>query len=113
MKDSLLTTHMYWSALHCVVELHLSGLHREKHTKKTPGGVLVASCCFCGLRPLGRVVSANTDSCGVLLRQTRVPRQDTSTRQDQGRTRDVWQEYKWDSKDRERGLLIELAVQCL
>ena len=34
MKDSLLTTHMYWSALHCVAELHLSGLHREKHTKK-------------------------------------------------------------------------------
>ena len=25
-KDSLLTTRMYWSALHCVVELHLSGL---------------------------------------------------------------------------------------
>ena len=34
MKDSLLMTHMYWSALHCVVELHLSGLHREKCTKK-------------------------------------------------------------------------------
>jgi hypothetical protein len=30
MKDSLLTTHAYWFALHCVVELHLSGLHREK-----------------------------------------------------------------------------------
>ena len=26
--------HMYWSTLHCVVELHLSGLHREKGTKK-------------------------------------------------------------------------------
>jgi len=26
MKDSLLTTHMYWFALHCVVELRLSGL---------------------------------------------------------------------------------------
>jgi hypothetical protein len=25
MKDSLLTTHMYWSALHCKVELHLLG----------------------------------------------------------------------------------------
>ena len=34
MKDSLLMTHMYWSALHCVVELHLSGCHREKRTKK-------------------------------------------------------------------------------
>ena len=34
MKDSLLMTHMYWSTLHCVVELHLLGLHREKCTKK-------------------------------------------------------------------------------
>ena len=42
MKDSLLTTHMYWSALHCVVELHLSGLHREKCTKK----LLVVCCSF-------------------------------------------------------------------
>jgi hypothetical protein len=25
MKDSLLMTHMYWSALHYVVELHLLG----------------------------------------------------------------------------------------
>jgi hypothetical protein len=33
VKDSLLTTRMYWSALHCIVELHLSGLHREKCTK--------------------------------------------------------------------------------
>jgi hypothetical protein len=34
MEDSLLTTCMYWFALHCGVELHLSGLHREKRTKK-------------------------------------------------------------------------------
>ncbi|EDL29764.1 mCG148019 [Mus musculus] len=34
MEDSLLTTCMYWSALHFVVELHLSGLHREEQTKK-------------------------------------------------------------------------------
>jgi hypothetical protein len=27
-------TCMCWSALHCVVELHLSGLHRGTHTKK-------------------------------------------------------------------------------
>jgi hypothetical protein len=25
---------MYWSALHCVVELHLSGLYKEKCIKK-------------------------------------------------------------------------------
>lgn len=30
----LLTTHMYQSALHCLVELHLWGLHRKKRTKK-------------------------------------------------------------------------------
>jgi hypothetical protein len=34
MKDSLLRACMYWSALHCIVELHLSVFHREKHTKK-------------------------------------------------------------------------------
>jgi hypothetical protein len=28
MKDSSEMAHMYWSALHFVVELHLSGLHR-------------------------------------------------------------------------------------
>ena len=27
-------THMYWSVLHYVVELHLLEFHREKHTKK-------------------------------------------------------------------------------
>jgi hypothetical protein len=26
---------MYWSSLQSVVELHLSELHREKHTKQT------------------------------------------------------------------------------
>jgi hypothetical protein len=42
MKDSLLTAHMYWSALLCVVEMHLLGLHREKcpKKKKTSGDVL-------------------------------------------------------------------------
>ena len=39
MKDSFLTIHMYWSALHYIDELRLSGLHREIHVKKT-GGVL-------------------------------------------------------------------------
>jgi hypothetical protein len=34
MRDSVLAAHLYWSALHCIVELHLSGHHREKHTKK-------------------------------------------------------------------------------
>jgi hypothetical protein len=35
MKDSVLTTHMYWSALHCVVELNLSGLLRLGLTRCT------------------------------------------------------------------------------
>jgi hypothetical protein len=34
VKDSLLIICIYWSALHCIFELHLSGLHREKCTKK-------------------------------------------------------------------------------
>lgn len=34
MKNSLLLTYMYWSALHCIVELHLLGLYREKHMEK-------------------------------------------------------------------------------
>jgi hypothetical protein len=35
-------THMYCSALYCVVELQLSGLHTEKSTKK----LLVVYCSF-------------------------------------------------------------------
>lgn len=33
MKDFLITTHMYWFTLHCIAELYLSSLHREKCTK--------------------------------------------------------------------------------
>jgi hypothetical protein len=72
MKDSLLPTLMYWSALHCIVELHLSGLHREKHTKnktkqnKTKQNktkLLVVCCHFLLLLGLiGRVMSAETDA---------------------------------------------------
>jgi hypothetical protein len=42
MKDSSLMTHMYWSILHCIVELHMLGFHREKGTKN----LLVACCSF-------------------------------------------------------------------
>jgi hypothetical protein len=38
MKESLLTTYMYWSALHCVVELHVLGFHRD--APEPSGGVL-------------------------------------------------------------------------
>jgi hypothetical protein len=62
MKDSLLVTCMYWSALHCLVELYLSGRHREKHTKK----LLAVHCSFLPLprtRLIGRVMSAEADAC--------------------------------------------------
>lgn len=56
MKGSSLRTHMYWSALHYIVELHLLGLHREKMHQKTSGGVSV-SCCFHGVWLIGSEVS--------------------------------------------------------
>jgi hypothetical protein len=37
---------MYWPTLHCVVELHLSGCHREKFTKKKKKKLLVVYCSF-------------------------------------------------------------------
>jgi hypothetical protein len=73
MKDSLLTTRMYWSNLHFIVELHLLGLHIEKCTKKF---LVVCYGFFCGLRLIGRVMSADIDSHAVLLRKTHVLRQD-------------------------------------
>jgi hypothetical protein len=62
IKDYLLTTGMYWSALHCIVELYLSGLHREKHTKNFWWYAAV-SCCFCRLRLIDRMMTAETDAC--------------------------------------------------
>jgi hypothetical protein len=61
MKDSLLMSCMYWSVLHCVVELRLSGLHREKRTQK----LLVVCLSFLLLlrtRLIGKVMSSGTDS---------------------------------------------------
>jgi hypothetical protein len=49
----------------------------QRENQKTSGVVLVASCHFCGLRPIGRVRSADTDSRGVRLRQTHVLREET------------------------------------
>ena len=69
-EDSPLNTRMYWFTLHCLAELHLSWLHREKCTKNPTGGVQVASCHFLRLGPIGRVTSADTDLQGVLLSQT-------------------------------------------
>ena len=39
-KHLLIMTHMYSSDLHCVVELHLLGLHRERCLQKASAGVL-------------------------------------------------------------------------
>ena len=61
MKDSLLVTCMYRSTLHCVVELHLSGLRREKFTNIF-WWCAVVSCHFLGLGLIGRVMLAETDS---------------------------------------------------
>ena len=58
---ALLRTHLYWSALHRAVELHLLGLHREKLAKK----FLVMCCGFLQLLQMGligRMMSAETDS---------------------------------------------------
>lgn len=50
------------SALHCIAELLLSGLHRKNRIKKTSDAVLMASCCFLGLRQIHRVLSTEIDS---------------------------------------------------
>ena len=57
MKDSLLTTCMYWSALHCVAELHFQDSTERNVLKKTSGSMLWLFCHFCGLRLIGRVMS--------------------------------------------------------
>ena len=62
MKASLLTACMYWPALHCIVELHLSGLHREKRTKKTSGGVLQFFIASAELGLIDRVITATKDA---------------------------------------------------
>ena len=51
---------MYWSALHCVAELHLSGCHRETH-QKSFGGLQWLFCHFLGVQLIVRVMSAETD----------------------------------------------------
>jgi hypothetical protein len=62
MKDSLTTTHMYWSALYCIVELHLSDFI-ERNAPRNFWWYATVFCCFSGLGLIGRVTSAVTDAC--------------------------------------------------
>jgi hypothetical protein len=75
MKDFLLMTHMYWSPLHCIVELHYRD-STERNTPKNFWWCAAVSCRFQGLGPISRVISAETDTHGILLRQTYMLRWD-------------------------------------
>ena len=109
MKDSLLMTCMYWSALHCVVELHFVGIpERETHQKKQTQTneqkqnfwwCALASYQFSGLGPIGRVLSAEADTCAKARHEVR---------QDPWMTCDVWRECRQDSTDWERSLGLGL-----
>jgi hypothetical protein len=91
---------MYWSTFLCVVELHLSRLHREKHAEK----LWVVCCSFL---PIPRTwadwqsgVSWDRhmcwgETCGGHIFAGSIKR------------------TQWTVMEAELGLLIELAVQCL
>ena len=96
MKVSLLMACTYWSALHCIIELLLSGHHREKCTKK-----LLVLSLFPRLGPVGRVVSAETDSSAEAR-----PVKDVMFGGSVNRAQGTMVKA-------ELGLLIELAVPCL
>jgi heterodisulfide reductase subunit B len=49
---------------------------KQNKTKQKPPEISMTSCHFCGLQPVGRVMSAGADSCGVLRRQTHMVRHD-------------------------------------
>ena len=75
MKESLLTICLHWSILHCLVELYLLGLHREKNTKKL---LMVCWQLLAASKDSGQlaVMSVDIDSRGVLLRQIHLLKQD-------------------------------------
>ena len=56
MKHFVLMTCMFWHALHCIVELHLSGFHREKGMEKFLCCIAV-SCHFWGFGLFGSDVN--------------------------------------------------------
>jgi hypothetical protein len=120
MKDSLLTTCMYWSALNWVIELHLSELHRKKcmheyahvrvHTHTHTHKHLVMCCSFLLIlqAPVDWQSDVSWDRCtywGKTLEESRHMK-DTWCFEGINRTQQTVMEA-------ELGLLIELAVQCL
>ena len=104
MKDSLLTTCMYWPTLHFIVELPLSELHREKLAKHFRLCAAVPSC-FLRLRLIGRVMSAETNT---RAKARHVLRQDHGGHMMFG---EGIKRTRWTVTKAELGLLIELAVQ--
>jgi hypothetical protein len=72
MKDSSITIHMlmtHMSTLHCVVELHC-WYSIESNIPKNFWWYAAVSCHFLKLRLIGRVIFAEIDSRGALLRLT-------------------------------------------
>ena len=51
---------IYWSSLHCVVEIYVLQLHRVKHSKEC--WLCATSCHFHELWLIVRVMSAGTDA---------------------------------------------------
>ena len=65
--------------------------------QKTCDGVLGASCRFLRLGSIGRAISADTDSHGVLLKTDSQAEATLVVRHGPRRIHDVWREFKVDS----------------
>jgi hypothetical protein len=71
--------HIYWSTLYCIAELHLLEFHRN--APKNVWWQATISCHYWGLRLIGRVMSAKTNTHAEARHMVR---------QDLWRTHDVW-----------------------
>jgi hypothetical protein len=99
MKDSSLTTSMYWSVLHCVVEHLLDSI--ERNAPKSFWCCAAVSCCFSRLRLKGRVMSAEIDVCAEARHLKDMLHLQVINRTQQADSDEVW------------ARLAKLAVQCL
>ena len=81
-----------WYTLPFLIGHRLSRLQRKKCTGKLLVVFLWLLAASLRLGPIGRMMSADIDSCGVLLRQT--DSCGVLLKQDPWRTRDVWRKYK-------------------